>query len=185
MISEKDNVKLSKFLSLVLRHQPEKIGLKLDSNGWVNIDILINKLNEAGISMDIDTLKYIVASSEKKRFSFNDTFDKIRANQGHSIKVDLGYKTSVPPNVLYHGTAEKNLEKIFELGLNKMNRHHVHLSSDTSTALKVGQRHGKPSVLIINSLEMDSDGIPFFISDNGVWLTDYVHPKYIKRLEEI
>ncbi|MEZ5017702.1 MAG: RNA 2'-phosphotransferase [Flavipsychrobacter sp.] len=185
MISEKEKVKLSKFLSLVLRHQPEKIGIELDQNGWVEVEELINKLNEADVLMNIDTLKHVVASSEKKRFAFDSTLKKIRANQGHSVNIDLDYKPSVPPNVLYHGTAEKSLEQIFESGLHKMSRHHVHLSSDTLTALKVGQRHGKPSILVINSLEMHNDGIPFLISDNGVWLTDYVAPKYIKKIDDI
>jgi len=179
MISEKENTRISKMLSLVLRHQPEKIGIHLDEQGWTDVEELINKLNENGLQIDLETLRHVVDTNQKKRFAFNDTSDKIRANQGHSVEVELGYTPQTPPDVLYHGTTGKYVEGIMTAGLQKMQRHHVHLSADTDTAAKVGQRHGKPVILTINAREMHNNGHEFFISDNGVWLTDFVAPEYI------
>lgn len=180
MISDKENTKISKLLSLVLRHQPEAIGIVLDENGWADVSRLIEQVNKAGQPLDFETLEYVVSSNQKKRFAFNSNNDKIRANQGHSIDVELNYTPQTPPSVLYHGTASKNLDSIFEQGLQKMSRHHVHLSADANTAIKVGQRHGKPSVLVVNAIEMHNNGLAFYLSDNGVWLTDHVAPQYIK-----
>ncbi|WP_375579374.1 RNA 2'-phosphotransferase [Marivirga tractuosa] len=175
-----DKIKISKFLSLVLRHKPETIDLELDENGWVNTDFLIQGMHKANYSIDIEILKEIVKSSDKQRFKFNDDFSKIRANQGHSINVDLKWEKKLPPKILFHGTATRNIDSIKKHGLLKQNRHHVHLSSDTETAKKVGMRYGKPIVLKIDAGKMNTDGIEFYLSENGVWLTENVDVKYIK-----
>lgn len=184
MISEKQVTHISKFLSLVLRHQPETIGIELDQNGWADVDLLIKKSNNYGVEFDIEILKHIVETNSKKRFAFNEGFDRIRASQGHSIDIELGYTNQKPPEILYHGTGEKSVQSIFDTGLEKRNRQHVHLSSDIETAIKVGQRHGKPFVFIVLSEQMYNDKFEFFISDNGVWLTDNVPTKYLKRNDE-
>lgn len=183
-ISKKQLVHFSKFLSLVLRHQPEKIDIKLDENGWVEVNELIKKSNDYGIKIDRETLNYIVSTNSKKRFAFNDTFEKIRASQGHSVKIDLGYKNQQPLEILYHGTSEKSVQSILKTGLEKRNRQHVHLSSDIETAIQVGQRHGKPFVFEVLAEQMYKDGFQFFISENNVWLTDNVPTKYLKRNKE-
>ncbi len=177
----KNEIKSSKFLSLVLRHQPETIGIELDQNGWVDINELIEKANNNGIKLDREMLNHIVATNSKKRFAFNDTLDKIRASQGHSIEVELGYTNQKPPKILYHGTAENSVESILNTGLKKRSRQHVHLSSDIETALKVGQRHGKPFVFEVLAEQMYDDKFQFFVSENGVWLTDNVPKEYLKQ----
>jgi len=181
MTSEKQLTYISKFLSLVLRHQPETIGIQLDENGWTDIKELIEKANNNGIKFDREMLNHIVATNSKKRFAFNETFDKIRASQGHSIEMELGYTNQKPPEFLYHGTSEKSVQSINETGLEKRSRQHVHLSSDIETAVKVGQRHGKPFLFKVLAEQMYNDNFPFFISDNGVWLTDNVPTKYLKQ----
>lgn len=175
--------KISKFLSLVLRHKPEKISLLLDNNGWAEVDELLAKIDQSGRHLTLDQLTEIVENNDKKRFAFSDDQTKIRANQGHSIEVDLALNEAEPPKILYHGTAERNLPSIREKGLLKGQRHHVHLSADLETALKVGVRYGKPVVLRIKSQQMQSDGRTFFLSKNGVWLTDYVDHQYIEYPE--
>lgn len=184
MISEKQITHISKFLSLVLRHQPETIGIKLDQNGWTDVDTLLKKSNSYGIKLDIETLKHIVETNSKKRFAFNDTRDKIRASQGHSVEIELGYTNQKPPEILFHGTDEKSVPSIIETGLDKRSRQHVHLSSDLDTATRVGQRHGKPFVFKVLAEQMYNDNFQFFISDNGVWLTDNVPTKYLYRNDE-
>lgn len=179
MHSEKEIIKISKFLSLVLRHRPETIGIELDTAGWTDVAALISKSKQNGIHFDFEILLLIVATNNKKRFSFNDTFDRIRASQGHSVEVELGYIPQTPPFVLYHGTAEKSTGSILKTGLEKRNRNHVHLSSDLVTAVKVGQRHGKPFVFSVNTDQMHQDKFKFFLSENGVWLTDHVPPQYL------
>ncbi len=174
-----DKINISKFLSLVLRHKPETIDLELDENGWADADLLIQGMLKANYLIDIEILKDIVKSSDKQRFKFNDDFSKIRANQGHSINVDLKLEQKLPPEMLFHGTALRNLDSIKQSGLLKQNRHHVHLSSDSETARKVGMRYGKPIVLKIESGKMNEDGIEFYLSENGVWLTENVDAKYI------
>jgi len=181
MISEKQNIKTSKFLSLVLRHKPETIQIKLDENGWVSVDELIEKLNKNGKDIDFEILKYIVDTNSKKRFAFNESKSKIRASQGHSLQIDLNYKSLIPPETLYHGTSERFLESILKSGIEKRNRQHVHLSSEIETALKVGQRHGKPVILEIETEKMNMDGFKFYLSENKVWLTDYVPIEYVKN----
>lgn len=179
-----NDTKISKFLSLVLRHQPELIGIQLDQNGWADVAVLIEKINTHGIKIDLTILNHIVATNPKKRFAFNETRDKIRASQGHSIEIELGYTNQQPPEILYHGTAEKSVASILQSGLEKRNRQHVHLSADITTAIKVGQRHGKPKIFKVLAQQMFNDNYIFYISDNGVWLTDSVPPKYLLLTEK-
>jgi len=171
---------ISKFLSLILRHKPETIGITLDENGWTSVSDLIEKMNQNGNHIDLPTLKKIVETNDKKRFAFNADKTKIRANQGHSIEVDLNYKAQIPPSILYHGTADSKLESIQKTGLQKMERHHVHLSVDKLVAINVGSRYGTPVVLEIDAETMHNDGHEFFVAENGVWLTDNIPTKYIK-----
>lgn len=167
--------KKSKFLSLLLRHRPEKVGLTLDKNGWANVPELLSKTN---ISMD--ELRIIVADNDKQRFTFNEDQSKIRANQGHSLQqIDLELKSVEPPHFLFHGTVNKFMQPIRDNGLLKMNRQHVHLSKDRETATKVGSRRGKPIILSVRAGDMFQDGFEFYRSQNGVWLTDHVPTKYI------
>lgn len=170
---------ISKFLSLVLRHQPEKIGITLDSAGWVDVEDLLHALNTNGFAVSEPELREVVDTSEKQRFAFSEDDERIRASQGHSVDVELGYPPAPPPDVLYHGTVERALESIRKSGLIKGSRHHVHLSGDVTTAEKVGQRRGPPIILIIHSAPMQAAGFQFFVSANGVWLTDHVPPQYI------
>ena len=184
MLSEKETSKISKFLSLVLRHQPEIIGLKLDENGWADVDDLITRCNAHGQRIDLAALKHAVETNNKKRFAFNDTSDKIRASQGHSIEIDLGYTPTPPPRILYHGTATKSVDAILLTGLEKRSRQHVHLSKDIETATKVGQRHGKVFIFEVDAGQMQADGFEFFISENGVWLTDRVPVRYLSKFSD-
>lgn len=184
MISEKENTRISKFLSLVLRHQPQTIGIQLDENGWVPVDILLKQLVTHGHNVSKEILDHVVVTNSKKRFAYNDDETKIRANQGHSFEVDLSYTPQQPPAILYHGTAERSLDSIFKTGLEKRNRHHVHLSMDISTALTVGSRYGKPVLLTVAAGEMYTDGYSFYVSDNNVWLTDHVPVKYLNQKED-
>lgn len=177
----KNEVTISKFLSLVLRHQPELIGIILDQNGWTDVNELIEKANNYGIKLDRQALNHIVETNPKKRFSFNENLDKIRASQGHSVEIELGYTPQKPPEILYHGTGEKLVPSILKTGLEKRKRQHVHLSSDLETAIKVGQRHGKPFVLEVLAEQMHHQGFQFYLSDNGVWLTEVVPVGYLKR----
>ena len=168
----------SKFISLILRHKPETIGITLDEHGWANVDELI-----AGIAkthpIDMAILEQIVAEDEKQRYSFNEDKTLIRANQGHSIPVDVELEEKQPPEILYHGTGEKYVSSINEQGLIPKSRLYVHLSGDEETARKVGQRHGKPVIYKVKSGEMYNDGYKFFRSVNGVWLTKNVPVKYL------
>jgi putative RNA 2'-phosphotransferase len=181
MKTEKEINNLSKFLSLILRHKPEVIGIQLDENGWVSTKLLLQKCNQHNHKIDFETLKIIVETNNKKRFSFSVNFEKIRANQGHSLNIELGYLPTKPPRILYHGTAERNVNSILLYGLDKRNRHHVHLSQDIETAINVGKRYGIPFVFEIFSEKMYNDKFEFFVSENGVWLTENVPAKYIKE----
>ncbi|WMS85911.1 RNA 2'-phosphotransferase [Pleionea litopenaei] len=172
-------VKRSKFLSLVLRHQPQKIGLTLDESGWADVSELLTKMNDHGMALTLEELDIVVNDNDKQRFKYSDDRKKIRASQGHSLKVNLALASTQPPAILFHGTAKKNLDAIFRQGLLKRDRHHVHLTENTSTALKVGERYGDPILLKIDALAMYGDGFLFYCSDNHVWLTDTVPPQYI------
>jgi putative RNA 2'-phosphotransferase len=173
-------VKISKFLSLVLRHQPEKIGLKLDPAGWVPVEELLEACQSHEFPLTENELEAVVAGSDKQRFSFSDDRLLIRANQGHSVNIDLGYQPLAPPEELYHGTVNRFLMSILDSGLSKGKRHHVHLSADLETAQKVGARRGMPVILRVMSGLMHRAGYLFFRSENGVWLTDKVPPEYLE-----
>jgi putative RNA 2'-phosphotransferase len=173
-------VKISKFLSLVLRHKPEEIGIRLDGAGWVPVAELLNACHKYGFSLKEEELQQVVRSNDKQRFAFSEDGLRIRASQGHSVEVELAYQPLTPPEILYHGTATRYLDSIKEQGLVKGKRHHVHLSSDEATAVKVGARHGKAVVLIIESMQMHKDGFVFYQSENGVWLTEKVPITYMK-----
>ena len=175
----------SKFLSSVLRHNPGKIGIELDAAGWVDVDVLLTALKRRGRRIDRSRLDYVVANNNKKRFEFDESGTRIRASQGHSVPVDLGYAPSVPPETLYHGTATSSLDSIFSEGLRPGSRHHVHLSVDVETATKVGSRHGKPAVLLVAAARMHEDGSEFFRSTNGVWLTEHVAPRYLSLTSSV
>jgi putative RNA 2'-phosphotransferase len=165
---------LSKFLSLVLRHKPEEVGLALDPAGWVDVDVLLAAISRHGDPISRADLDRIVATNDKKRFAFSDDGRRIRASQGHSVEVELGYEPIVPPELLYHGTPERFVPSIRAQGLLKGQRHHVHLSDNPTTATAVGQRRGKPVILTIKAGEMQRGGHAFFRSANGVYLTDHV-----------
>ncbi len=175
---DKRLIKASKFLSLVLRHQPEAIGLSLDHAGWASIDQLVAKSDGR---LSIDVILEAVAQNDKKRFAISDDGRFIRANQGHSVNVDLGFEPVEPPTVLFHGTADRFLESILEQGLTAQSRQHVHLSPGRKTAVSVGQRHGRPVVLTVASGDMQAAGYAFYLSRNGVWLTDAVPPEYLSQ----
>lgn len=172
-------IRSSKFLSLVLRHKPEKIGLTLDKSGWVLTADLLKGCADAGHSYTLEELRDIVANNDKKRFEFSEDDNKIRAVQGHSLNIELGYKNECPPKILFHGTARRNLDSIKAQGLLKRNRQYVHLSLSVETAGIVGQRHGEAVILPIQAKEMYLSGKDFFLAPNGVWLTEYVEPKFI------
>ncbi len=175
----KSLIRLSKFLSLVLRHRPERIGISLDAQGWARVDELIPAANKAGFILSRETLEEIVANDSKQRYSFSSDGKLIRANQGHSVRVDLGLEPAIPPEHLYHGTAERFLSGIGLNGIQSKGRQHVHLSPDEQTARTVGQRHGKPVVLVVQARKMQADGYEFYLSENGVWLTKEVPTAYI------
>lgn len=171
---------IGKYIALILRHKPEVIGISLDEHGWANVDELI-----AGIAKDHDfdmaMLEEIVATDNKQRYSFNEDKTLIRANQGHSIPVDVELEKANPPEVLYHGSAEKFEQSIDLQGLIPKSRLYVHLSKDYDTAVNVGKRHGKPVIYEVLSGKMAQDGYEFFLSANGVWLTKAVPVEYLKK----
>ena len=169
----------SKFLSYVLRHQPDAIGLKLDGEGWADVSELISLANSNGRDLTLDLMKEVVATNDKKRFAFSDDGTRIRASQGHSVAIELGLKPVAPPDVLFHGTASRFLNSIKEKGLVPGSRRHVHLSAEHATAVEVGRRHGTPTVLTVKSGEMHGFGHEFFFSDNGVWLVASVPVEFL------
>ncbi|AGF57539.1 putative RNA 2'-phosphotransferase [Clostridium saccharoperbutylacetonicum] len=177
----KEDMSISKFISLILRHKPEEIGLKLDEYGYIKTSDLIKGLNLKGYKVTISDIERIVAEDNKQRYSFNEDKSKIKANQGHSITVNLELQPIEPPKVLYHGTATRFSERICKEGIKKQNRQYVHLSSDVETATKVGKRHGELVIFKIDSDEMYKDGYKFYLSENKVWLTDYVPIKYLSK----
>lgn len=181
-MKKEQRIKRSKFLALILRHQPESVGLILEKEGWAPVDTVLQACRKKGRGMTLAELEALVAADEKGRYSFDQTGTKIRANQGHSTgEVELTFTKAEPPSVLYHGTVDRFLDSIFEKGLIPGSRHHVHLSADKETAMKVGQRRGKPVLLEIDAAGMTADGEEFFISDNGVWLAAQIPPQFLKR----
>jgi putative RNA 2'-phosphotransferase len=179
-MTDEEIIRTSKFLSLVLRHEPERVGLKLGEAGWVGVDELLQAVNASGVALTLEQLQHIVATSDKKRFAFSEDGQRIRASQGHSVEVDLQYPPQTPPEVLYHGTATRFLDGIRKDGLQRMERHDVHLSAETKVTLQVGGRHGKPVLLTIRAGEMHRAGFVFRCSANGVWLVDRVPATFIE-----
>jgi putative RNA 2'-phosphotransferase len=177
-------VKVSKYLSKHLRHEPERLGLALGPGGWVEVEVLLKACAAARFPISRAELDEVVATSDKQRFSFDEAGTRIRANQGHSVKVDLQLEALAPPEVLYHGTGERSVASILEGGLKKMARHHVHLSAEVETARKVGMRHGKPVVFEVAAVVMQGEGHTFYRSANGVWLVESVPVKYLRVLGE-
>ncbi|MES2316154.1 MAG: RNA 2'-phosphotransferase [Pseudomonadota bacterium] len=171
---------ISKFISLVLRHAPETIGIELDAQGWVDVGVLLECAGRHGEAITREELDTVVSTSDKQRFAFSEDRRCIRANQGHSLAaVDLGLAPAEPPAVLYHGTTQRYLASIREEGLRPGARNHVHLSRDRGTGFAVGQRHGTPVVLTVDAAAMHSLGYQFYVSDNGVWLALEVPPRFI------
>ncbi|HTV42693.1 MAG TPA: RNA 2'-phosphotransferase [Candidatus Sulfotelmatobacter sp.] len=179
-MNDKEIIRTSKFLSLILRHEPERVGLKLDDAGWTGVDGLLRALNQHGMPLTLEELKHIVATSDKKRFAFSEDANRVRANQGHSIEVDLRYVPQTPPEMLFHGTAMRFLDSIRRDGLQRMERHDVHLSAETKLTLQVGGRHGKPVLLAVRAGDMHRAGHEFRVSVNGVWLVKHVPPQFIE-----
>ncbi|MFE7977685.1 RNA 2'-phosphotransferase [Streptomyces shenzhenensis] len=179
---ERRTVKVSKYLSKHLRHQPERIGITLDEGGWVEIDTLLAAAAAHGFRFSRAELDHVVATNDKRRFAIEGT--RIRASQGHSVEVDLGLPPATPPACLYHGTVARNLDAIRATGLRPMNRHDVHLSADRETATRVGARRGRPVVLSVDAAAMHRDGHVFRLSANGVWLTEAVPPRYLRFPEK-
>jgi putative RNA 2'-phosphotransferase len=174
---------ISKNLSYVLRHRPDSIGIELSAAGWIEVDVLLAALARDGKSVSPDVLRTVVAENDKQRFEFSEDGRQIRARQGHSTTVELGYEPATPPAVLYHGTATRFLDSILGQGLIKGKRHHVHLSINQETMIQVGTRHGKPVLLKIDAAKMHKDGHEFFVTGNQVWLTDHVPPEYISVVD--
>jgi len=179
-MNEKERKVKSKFLSLVLRHKPETIGIELDEGGWIDVDVLMEALSRHNQGMSRTMLEEVVRTNDKRRFSFSEDGNRIRANQGHSVEVQLGYEPAIPPETLFHGTPQKSVGTIEKEGLKKMSRHHVHLHVDVKTATAVGQRRGKPVLLKVRALDMYLAGYEFFVTPNDVWLTDHVPADYIE-----
>ncbi|WP_298608372.1 RNA 2'-phosphotransferase [uncultured Thiothrix sp.] len=181
MMNEKEKIRKGKFLSLILRHQPETIGLSLDEAGWASVDELLSQLAAHKKPLTRAELDEIVLTNDKQRYSFSVDGKQIRANQGHSLKtIELGLEPMQPPEVLYHGTASRFVHSILKQGLKAQSRQHVHLSKDTETATKVGMRHGMPIILLVDAQQMQADGYLFYCSANHVWLTEKVPAKYLK-----
>ncbi|WP_201980265.1 RNA 2'-phosphotransferase [Hymenobacter rubidus] len=181
-MDSKQMTRLSKFLSLHLRHRPDALGLTLQAGGWVKVADLLAACAEHSTPISLPQLTEIVKGNDKQRFAFDATGTRIRAQQGHSVEVDLQLTPAGPPAVLYHGTAPAALPAIRREGLHKMKRHHVHLSPDEETARRVGARRGQPHILTVHAAAMHAAGIVFYESGNGVWLVDAVPPQYLGGL---
>lgn len=179
-MNERQRTAISKFLSFVLRHQPEAIGVQLDAHGWVEIERLLEQCRAHGRALSRAELEEVVATNAKRRFAISEDGARLRASQGHSTAVDLDYEPAAPPEILFHGTVASSLDAIRARGLDRMRRHHVHLSPDVETARAVGARRGRPVVLRVRAGAMHRDGHTFFLSANGVWLTDAVPPSYLE-----
>ena len=172
--------RISKTLSYHLRHRPDALDLALEPGGWVRVDTLLSALARKGTTLSRADLDEVVARNSKQRFAFDESGERIRANQGHSVAVDLELEPLEPPAVLYHGTSRSALDAILRDGLRKMRRHHVHLSPDVPTAQAVGARHGVPVVLVVDAAAMHAAGHRFYRSANGVWLVDEVSPMFLR-----
>ena len=164
-----------------MRHKPDHLGIILDEQGWTDTAALLEKIKTEMDDVDLDALKFVVADNDKKRFAFNSDFSRIRANQGHSVEIDLALQPVLPPGILFHGTATRFLASIMKEGLNKQSRQHVHLSDNYDTAFNVATRHGVPKILKVHALKMHAEGHLFYFSENKVWLTDHVPVKFIEE----
>jgi putative RNA 2'-phosphotransferase len=176
-------VRISKYLSKHLRHQPARLGLELLPGGWVGVDKLLAAASANGFEISLAELQQVVATNDKQRFAFNDSGDLIRANQGHSIEIDLQLLVQTPPATLYHGTHVTAITAILSSGLQKMSRHHVHLTTDLKMAFKVGGRRGKSIILAVDTLAMVTDGYSFYRTENDLWLVDAVPPQYLTQVD--
>jgi putative RNA 2'-phosphotransferase len=176
-----DQVRISKTLSYWLRHRPGAAGLALDAQGWASVDAVLAALAQARLPHDIDTLLAVVEYNDKQRFELAADLSRMRARQGHSIAVELALAPTEPPALLFHGTPEAALAAILQQGLRKMRRHHVHLCADIDTAERVGARRGRAAVLEIDAAAMFAAGHIFFVTGNGVWLTEAVPPHFLRR----
>lgn len=183
-MNEKNVKRYSKLLSLILRHKPDIAQLSLADGGWVDIDQLLKGLERAGTPLSRDQLMHVVETNDKKRFTISEDGNQIRAAQGHSVEIKSDLSPRLPPETLYHGTAQRTLDHIKRDGLKPMARMHVHLSEDTETARKVGARHGKPAILQLDTRAMARDGQLFYQADNGVWLTGPVSPDYLSEIPD-
>lgn len=184
MVGEKRATRISKYLSLVLRHDPAAAGVTPDGEGWVGVEDLLTGAARHDFSFTREELEEVVRKSDKQRFALSPDAQRIRANQGHSIPVEMGFTAETPPEVLYHGTVERFLSSIIANGLDKRSRQYVHLSPDIDTATRVGSRRGEAVILKVAAASMHSAGFQFFCSANGVWLTEQVPPQYISRIVE-
>lgn len=180
MMNDTRLIKISRYLSKHLRHAPSRIGIQLAPGGWVPVSELLDACKKNNFPLQLAELKQVVAQNDKQRFSFDETGTLIRANQGHSVEVDLQLEPAVTPDILDRGTGRTAVESILSQGIRKMSRHHVHLSADIQTARKVGARHGIPAVLAVDAAAMQQDDHTFYCSDNRVWLVDFVPPNYLK-----
>lgn len=179
-MDDRRRIKVSKYLSKHLRHQPERLGVTLRPGGWVGVDELLGACDAAGFALTRGELDVVVATNDKQRFAFDETGTLIRANQGHSVEIDLGLEPVEPPAQLYHGTGSSTVDAILREGLRPMRRRHVHLSGDVETARRVGSRHGKPVVLTIDAAALHAAGHLFYRSANGVWLTEAVATEHLR-----
>ena len=182
-MNESQQKRVSKNLSYVLRHRPDTVGLELLEGGWVDIEVLLDAMKRTGKALSLEMLQKVVAENNKQRFEFSADGSQIRARQGHSVEIDLGYEPTSPPAVIYHGTATRNLDSIFADGLQKGRRHHVHLSTNKETMIQVAMRHGKPVLLAVDAARMSDAGCEFYVTGNDVWLTDHVSPEYLSIVE--
>ena len=178
-MNDKRRIHISKYLALHLRHQPDAIGLTLEPGGWVAVEELLRCASNNRFPIKRVELDEVVAQCQKQRYAFDETGLKIRANQGHSVEVDLQLEPVTPPEVLYHGTGAQNRDAILATGIKKISRQHVHLSPDVATARTVGTRHGKPLIFVVAARSMNDNGHEFFQAKNGVWLTDHVPPEFL------
>lgn len=182
-MDDRQRTRISKYLSKHLRHAPAALGLELAPGGWVRVDELLAACQRAGLPISFEQLVEVVVTNGKQRFAFDESRQRIRANQGHSVEVDLELSPLEPPPVLFHGTAAQTLPAIRRDGLLRMSRHHVHLSADVATARTVGARHGRPVVLKVDAAALHQAGFVFFRSQNGVWLVEHVPPRFLDELD--
>ena len=184
MEQSNSDIRLGRFLSLVLRHDPSAAGIALDEHGWADVEELLAGVGRTGRRIDRAALERIVRENNKQRYAFNEDHTKIRANQGHSVRVDVELRQLPPPDTLYHGTARRFLDSIRSQGLRPMSRQYVHLSKDTATALTVGRRHGPPVVLAVDAAAMAAEGYVFYLSENGVWQCEAVPWRFLRVIQE-